>query len=490
MKKPKITNKELKQIGIKEPGMLEAIGRETNRLLKHKNFTKSELLSTISDFIENPSKIELNDHPLSGLALILASSKDAHKKSIDIPTKDIFLRQQPLSYPIYGPEQIEAGALQQMENAMRLPIALAGALMPDAHEGYGLPIGGVLATAENIVIPYAVGVDIACRMCMSIFALSPDTIETKHHDLKSLLGKHTIFGVGSKNQNHIDTSLFEKHEWSATKIIKQHRNLAYSQLGTSGGGNHFTEWGELEVIKMDSLVGVKPGKYLALLSHSGSRGFGNEIATFYSHLAMDRVHLPREAKHLAWLDLSSEEGHEYWIAMNLAGDYASANHHEIHTKISRGLGIPPITRIENHHNFAWKERLADGSNVVVHRKGATPAGISNIGIIPGSMTRPGFIVRGKGNPDSINSASHGAGRSMSRSKAFQLFTKKDLDYQLQQANVDLIGGDLDEVPMAYKDIEKVMALQSDLVEIIAIFHPRIVRMADPERRSRRIYGDV
>ena len=325
---------------------------------------------------------------------------------------------------------------------------------------------------------------------MSVFALPVDTIETKHQVLKSLLGSHTIFGVGSKNQNHIDTSLFEKSVWSATEVIRQHRNLAYSQLGTSGGGNHFVEWGELEVIKFDSMIGLEPGKYLALLSHSGSRGFGNEIATHYSRLAMGKVHLPREAKHLAWLSLSSQEGHEYWIAMNLAGEYASANHHEIHAKISKGLGTDPLVKIENHHNFAWKELLADGRHVIVHRKGATPAGINSIGIIPGSMTHPGFVIRGKGNPDSINSASHGAGRSMSRSKAFQLFTRNDLDYQLQQARVDLMGGDLDEVPMAYKDIERVMALQSDLVEVMAIFHPRIVRMADPDRRSRRKYGDV
>jgi tRNA-splicing ligase RtcB len=199
---------------------------------------------------------------------------------------------------------------------------------------------------------------------------------------------------------------------------------------------------------------------------------------------MSKICLPKEARHLAWLDLSTQEGQEYWIAMNLAGHYASANHHEIHGKISKDFGRTPIATIENHHNFAWKEKLSDGKTAVVHRKGATPAGKGVIGIIPGSMTHPGFVVRGKGNIESINSASHGAGRSMSRSKALKQFVQKDLVEILQKHGVELIGGDIDEIPMAYKDIDTVMKYQADLVEIIAIFKPRIVRMAYAERRRK------
>jgi tRNA-splicing ligase RtcB len=356
--------------------------------------------------------------------------------------------------------------------------------MADAHEGYGLPIGGVLATNEGVVIPYAVGVDIACRMCMSVFPMEINQLDKVRVKLRNLLAKHTIFGVGSKNKNHIDTSLFDSNEWRATRFIRQHKDLAFSQLGTSGAGNHFVEWGELAVLTDVPEVNLKRGNYIALLSHSGSRGFGNEVANHYSRIATERVHLPREARHLAWLDLSSEEGHEYWIAMNLAGVYASANHREIHSKIQLDFGLNAISRIENYHNFAWKEKLPDGRYTIIHRKGATPASKGTIGIIPGSMTHPGFIVRGKGNPDSINSASHGAGRRMSRSQALKQFEWKELEYALEKHGVELIGGDLDEAPMAYKDIEQVMEFQKDLVDVLAIFQPRIVRMADAEKKKR------
>jgi tRNA-splicing ligase RtcB len=197
---------------------------------------------------------------------------------------------------------------------------------------------------------------------------------------------------------------------------------------------------------------------------------------------MTKTKLPSEAKHLAWLDLDKEDGQEYWIAMNLAGEYASANHHEIHNKIAQALKLSPVMRIENHHNFAWKEQLADGTEVMVHRKGATPAGEGVLGIIPGSMSTPGFVVRGKGNPSSINSASHGAGRLMSRSAAFKTLDKIAIAANLVDKRITLMGSDMDEAPMAYKDIHAVMAAQHDLVEVLAKFQPRIVRMANPKER--------
>ncbi len=320
---------------------------------------------------------------------------------------------------------------------------------------------------------------------MSVYNIESSKIDNLRFKLKDLLGNHTIFGVGSKNNNHLNSEVFDRSEWKATEFIRKHRDLAYSQLGTSGAGNHFVEWGELKVLKDAPEINLMVGDYVALLSHSGSRGFGNEVATYYSKVAMSKISLPKEAKHLAWLDLKTTEGMEYWIAMNLAGEYASANHHEIHGKIAKDFGRTPIAKIENHHNFAWKEKLSDGKSAVVHRKGATPAGKGVIGIIPGSMTHPGFIVRGKGNIESINSASHGAGRSMSRSQALKNFVQKDLIDVLQKHGVELIGGDIDEIPMAYKNIETVMKNQAELVEIIAVFQPRIVRMADAERRRRK-----
>ena len=283
------------------------------------------------------------------------------------------LKPEPLYYKVFGREQIEQEAIDQMDTAMRLPVSIAGALMPDAHVGYGLPIGGVLATKNNVVIPYAVGVDIACRMCMSVFDMPEKKIKSKSHKLKSALINNTIFGVGGETEENIESTIFDKKEWQETKIIRDLKTLAYRQHGTSGAGNHFVEWGILKVSQEDRLLNIPKGEYVALLSHSGSRGFGAKIAEFYSDIARQQQNLPNQAKHLAWLDLNSEEGMEYWIAMNLAGDYASDNHHVIHKKISDDLGLQPIKVIENHHNFAWKEKLEDGSDVIVHRKGATPA---------------------------------------------------------------------------------------------------------------------
>ena len=235
------------------------------------------------------------------------------------------------------------------------------------------------------------------------------------------------------------------------------------------------EWSTFPKTQTD--LGLKRGRYFALLSHSGSRGLGANIAMHYTKLAKRRSRLPKEAQHLAWLDLNKEEGMEYWLAMNLAGDYASACHHDIHRRISKVLKLQAKTVVENHHNFAWKETLGDGREVIVHRKGATPASEGVLGVIPGSMTEPGYIVRGRGNLESINSASHGAGRSMSRSAAKQSITKNAMQEVLRYHGVELIGGSVDESPMAYKDIQEVMGHQKDLVDILGSFTPKIVRMA-------------
>jgi tRNA-splicing ligase RtcB (3'-phosphate/5'-hydroxy nucleic acid ligase) len=486
MKGQKITNKELRNIGISHPDALIDIGKLAKKILKSRAIEKSGLLKFIHNVFTDSSYGNFESKELLELFELINSQRS--KIPITLQNKSlgtqVNLNQNALPFKIYGKDYIELGALTQMETAMRLPISQTGALMPDAHEGYGLPIGGVLATNENIVIPYAVGVDIACRMCMSIFPVPSNQLEKLRFKLRDLLGKNTIFGVGSKNKNHVDSTIFDRSEWKSTQFIRQHSDLAFSQLGTSGAGNHFAEWGILKVLHHIPEVNLKSGEYLAFLTHSGSRGFGNETANYYSKVAMSKVNLPKEAKHLAWLDLSTQEGQEYWIAMNLAGEYASANHSEIHKKISKDLGETPLAIIENHHNFAWKEKLPSGKMAIIHRKGATPAGKGVIGIIPGSMTHSGFIIRGKGEPNSLNSASHGAGRSMSRSQALKKYTKSDLEKITNDYGIDLIGGDIDEIPMAYKDIHKVMNLQKDLVEVIATFQPKIVRMADAERRRR------
>lgn len=197
--------------------------------------------------------------------------------------------------------------------------------------------------------------------------------------------------------------------------------------------------------------------------------------------------MPQEAKHLAWLTLDESEGMEYWLAMNLAGDYASACHHVIHDKIAKQLGRKPMKVVENHHNFAWKE-MHNGREVIVHRKGATPAGKDVLGIIPGSMTAPGFIVKGNGEEASINSASHGAGRKMSRTQANATITQNALNQELEKHSVKLIGGGLDEAPYAYKDIEQVMKNQKALVDVVGKFMPKIVKMCGAETNRTRKPG--
>jgi tRNA-splicing ligase RtcB len=390
-------------------------------------------------------------------------------------------RVDPVSYRKWG-DDLDSESLAQMERACMLPVSVAGALMPDAHVGYGLPIGGVLAT-DNAVIPYAVGVDIACRMKMSVLDIPVRDLDRKWEKLAKAIEVETRFGVGSTFRERRDHEVLEA-DWSASPVTKSNKDKAWAQLGTSGSGNHFVEFGLFTVI--ESGLPLPPGEYVALLSHSGSRGTGAQVCDYYSKMAFAKnPNLPGEMKRLAWLSLDSDEGREYWDAMELMGRYAAANHALIHSHIAAHLGAEVNWQIENHHNFAWKERhLIEGSEreVVVHRKGATPAGQGVLGIIPGSMACPGYLVRGKANNASLHSASHGAGRRMSRKAALQAFTWEKANRVLKERGVKLLSAGLDEVPMVYKDIDQVMAAQTDLVDVLGRFDPKLVKMAPSGER--------
>jgi tRNA-splicing ligase RtcB (3'-phosphate/5'-hydroxy nucleic acid ligase) len=378
---------------------------------------------------------------------------------------------------------LEPDALKQMANACSLPVAVAGALMPDAHVGYGLPIGGVLAT-ENAVIPYGVGVDIGCRMKMTVFDRKANTITGQKDRLANVIETETRFGIGANFKQRRDHGVMDE-DWTVSPITQRLRDKAWAQLGTSGSGNHFVEFGIFTV--ETNQLGLEPGAYLSLLSHSGSRGTGAQVCQHYSRIAIERhPELPKELKHLAWLSLEEGAGQEYWTAMSLMGRYAAANHAIIHHHIGRKLGAHVILDIENHHNFAWKERHIVGGverEVIVHRKGATPAGAGVLGIVPGSMASPGFVVRGRGEPASLNSAAHGAGRAMSRTKALQSFSWNSVRKLLAERDVILLSAGLDEVPGVYKDITKVMAAQTDLVEVLGRFDPRLVKMCPSGERA-------
>lgn len=466
MAKLKLRGKDLVAIGYTEGPAIGTAISVMHQHYKRKSF--DDAIMILKNILEKPDTF-VNDDKLAPISRLLLQKTEKEK------TEKLFaLAETPLPYESYGLQGIEPGAIAQMRTAMRLPVTVAGALMPDAHEGYGLPIGGVLAT-ENAVIPYGVGMDIGCRMCLTVYDLKPDFLEKNRSKLKDLLLENTRFGQGVF-EKPMDDEVLTRAEFKEIPMLKRLKQKAVEQIGSSGSGNHFVEFGIVNILNVNNELGLPIGDYVGILSHSGSRGIGASIAQHFTNLAMEKTPLPKEAKHLAWLSLDDEAGMEYWLAMNLAGDYASANHQHIHRRLAQALGEQPIAKVENHHNFAWKESLADGREVIVHRKGATPAGEGVLGIIPGSMTAPGFIVRGKSKAIALNSASHGAGRKMSRRKALESFTKSQFDKYLQVHNVELIGGGLDEAPFAYKNIEQVMAFQQDLVETIGTFLPKIVRM--------------
>jgi tRNA-splicing ligase RtcB len=467
-----ISGKVLKLNGWPE-GPLIRLAKDAAQRLWEAGLDREAILERLNAVRANPAAFA-NDEAVGELARELT----AQRSRPSARERDESLREQPVNYRVWGREFIDPAALAQMDNAARLPVSVAGALMPDAHVGYGLPIGGVLAT-EDVVIPYAVGVDIACRMRLSVYEVSPYVLGQKPSQFEKALLHQTRFGMGAKwgKNERPEHPVLEDEAWDELPLLRHLHDIAVEQLGTSGTGNHFVEWGILDLAV--ELGDLKPGQYLALLSHSGSRGVGFKIAEHYSRLAME-LHpgLDKAVRHLAWLDLHTDPGREYWLAMELAGRFASANHAVIHQRVAAAAGLQEAASVENHHNFAWVETLPDGRRVIVHRKGATPAGPGVLGVIPGSMGDAGFVVRGRGVPESLNSAAHGAGRQMSRKQAIHTITKSERDRYLRERGITLLGGGLDESPQAYKRITDIIAAQSDLVDIIGKFTPKIVRMAE------------
>ena len=391
-------------------------------------------------------------------------------------------------YRIYGKENIEQGALTQMENVMSLPVVVHGALMPDAHQGYGMPIGGVCAV-DNAVIPYAVGVDIGCRMMLSVFTdTDSNEINNKlsltYSLLRQSLKDSSYFGGYSVPQVKNNHKIMDDPRWELLNKIKignfdgqSLKDRAWKQLGTSGAGNHFVEFGEYKTYNPNDKHNP-PNSCIALMSHSGSRALGHSIATFFTKLASQINPLPKPLNELSWLSMDSEEGQLYYKLMELCGDYSAANHECIHKAVATSAGLEYERKqvIANHHNYAWIESI-NGKPLFVHRKGATPAGKGTLGIIPSSMATKAYIVIGNGNEESLCSASHGSGRAMSRSQAIKTIKKEDVDNILNENKVELISAGIDESPQAYKNIESVMGYQDELVSKIAEFQPRIVRMA-------------
>lgn len=455
-----MNSRQLKKLGVPDDCVKSAIAG-IQSATKSGNLKGKQIKEAVQSVVDNPNN-HIDDEHFGQLAK-------------DVIEDRTFVRPDPIDYRTWGSE-IDDATHGQMKQACGVPDAVGAALMPDAHVGYGLPIGGVLAL-ENAVIPYAVGVDIACRMKLSVLDMPSSTLDDKFNLYKESLEGGTRFGIGSVHEKPQDHPVMDQ-DWSITRITRERKDRAWSQLGTSGSGNHFVEFGVLSLPENDDELGLEAGEYVALLSHSGSRGAGAAVCSTYSGIARSR--LPKKYEDLAylsWLSLDSEEGQEYWAAMNLMGDYAAANHDVIHKLVSKLLGAKIIAGVENHHNFAWKEVHGD-RELIVHRKGATPAGEGVLGVIPGSMADPAFVVRGKGKPESLNSASHGAGRRMSRKKAKEKYNWKAVKNDLEKKGVKVLSAGADEVPGVYKNIEEVMREQADLVEPVARFDPKIVKMCD------------
>ena len=367
-------------------------------------------------------------------------------------------------------ENIEDSALEQAKNLANLPFAYKHiALMPDSHCGYGMPIGGILAT-KDVIIPNAVGVDIGCGMC----AIKTTLQEANTELLKKIMGKiREVVPVGFNHQKEKQNDeLMPDLDIPAHKIVEREYENALYQLGTLGGGNHFIE------IQRDS------EGYIWIMLHSGSRNFGFKVANYYNEIAKkinEKWHSSVPKEHdLAFLPIDSDEGQDYISEMNYCVNFAFANRKLMMDRICEiifdlsPIAIDPMINIA--HNYASLEHHFD-RDVWVHRKGATLARENTIGIIPGSQGTKSYIVKGKGNPQSFQSCSHGAGRAMGRKEAQRKLNLEEEIKKLDEQNIiHSVRNikDLDEASGAYKDIQEVMNNQLDLIEIIHELNPLAV----------------
>jgi len=362
-------------------------------------------------------------------------------------------------------DDLEDGALQQAINLSNLPFAYKHiAIMADAHRGYGMPIGGVLAT-DGVVVPFGVGSDIGCGM----IATRTSITEIDTDQIKQTMGKiREVVPVGFNHHTYAQP-------WKGfgnapdIKVVQDEWISARKQLGTLGGGNHFIE--------------IQRGSdgFVWIMVHSGSRNFGYKIAKEYHDKAKkmcERWYSDIPDAELSFLPMDTPEGKEYFEAMTYALQFSCANRKLILDRAVECLasvveGTVTDSEVNIHHNYAaWENHF--GKNVIVHRKGATLAREGTHGIIPGSQGTKSYLVTGKGNPQSFNSCSHGAGRKMGRKQA-----KRELNLEDEIRLLDdqgIVHGirdvkDLDEAAGAYKDIDVVMANQADLVDIVTELTP-------------------
>jgi len=387
---------------------------------------------------------------------------------------------EPIVYPVYGLPLIEQAALDDMDSIARLPYVKQAAQMPDSHrvkEGH-VPVGGVVVT-HDCVLPGVVGNDIACSVASNItdISLGLDWFEENHKFLMYVLKEQTYFGMQyNPNDVALDPGYVEVmedahnimellHHPESKLLLKGLLGTMRNHYGTSGDGNHFIEIGYANVTPLDrgtrglKVLARSTSPRLAILSHFGSRGLGSSIADFYLDKANRLNPVPKGMQDNAPLFFDTDMwAEDYWMLMNLAGKFAKNGH----------------AYIQKTHNFAWAEDYG-----FVHRKGATPAHSSEYANIPATMGDKSKIVIGLGNMSYLESASHGAGRKMSRGHALKQGWEDVKTYVLREHGVHLIGGGSDEDPRSYKKIESVMHYQDESVKEIGEFTPLYCRMADP-----------
>ncbi len=364
---------------------------------------------------------------------------------------------------------IENEALEQAINLSKLPfVEKHVALMPDCHSGYGMPIGGVIA-CKNVIVPNAVGVDIGCGMMAVKTTQKANEIEKEQVE-QIVEGIKKVVPVGFKHQNE---NQFWKgfDDYPDLPVIDKEIDSARKQLGTLGGGNHF-----IEIQKGDD-------GFIWLMLHSGSRNIGLKIAKEYHSIALEQCekwYSNITSKDLSFLPVDSKEGANYIAAMNFALSFALANRSLMMSRVKdvvyHFLNCGFEQEINIHHNYASLENHY-GRNLWIHRKGATSAKKGELGIIPGSMGTPSYIVKGLGNRESFQSCSHGAGRKMSRTKASEILSVEECNEAMKNVvfspwSKNRKGNiDLGEAPQAYKDIESVIEAELDLIEPVVKLLP-------------------
>ncbi len=364
-------------------------------------------------------------------------------------------------------DDIESEAMRQVENVLSLSFLFKHlSIMPDVHKGWGCPVGSVIAT-EREVMPACVGVDIGCGMCACQLSLDVGSLEGKLSEIRSAIER--VIPVGFQGNKVIDNNAKEWPGWNEWRNlnpgIRDLKRKALEQLGSLGGGNHFIE------------ICYDENNQVWIMLHSGSRHIGKALADIHVNIAKKemqerKINLPD--RDLAFLRKGTKEFEDYLHDVTWAQDYARKNReimmnrilNEIACILNNGKSIPKLLEVNCHHNYVAEEKC-EGKKIFVTRKGATRAGKDEYGIIPGSMGVSSFITKGLGNLDSYDSSSHGAGRRMSRHEAKRRFSRNDLERETNGVECRKDKGVLDEIPSAYKNINKVIEDQKDLVTIVA-----------------------